>query len=36
MGTINILECIRQINPSILLIYSSSDKAYGEIKKEIT
>ena len=33
MGTINILECIRQINPSILLIYSSSDKAYGEIKK---
>ena len=33
MGTINILECIRQINPKILLIYSSSDKAYGEIKK---
>jgi len=33
MGTINILECIRQIDPSILLIYSSSDKAYGEIKK---
>ena len=33
MGTINILECIRQINPSILLIFSSSDKAYGEIKK---
>ena len=33
MGTINILECIREIDPSILLIYSSSDKAYGEIKK---
>ena len=33
MGTINILESIRQINPKILLIYSSSDKAYGEIKK---
>jgi len=33
MGTINILECIRQINPKIMLIYSSSDKAYGEIKK---
>ena len=33
MGTINILECIREINPKILLIYSSSDKAYGEIKK---
>ena len=33
IGTINILECIRQINSSILLIYSSSDKAYGEIKK---
>jgi len=33
MGTINILECIREINPAILFIYSSSDKAYGEIKK---
>ena len=33
MGTINILECIKEINPSILFIYSSSDKAYGEIKK---
>ena len=33
MGTINVLECIREIDPSILLIYSSSDKAYGEIKK---
>ena len=34
MGTINILECIREIDPSILFIYSSSDKAYGEIKKK--
>ena len=33
MGTINILETIRETNKSILLIYSSSDKAYGEIKK---
>ena len=33
MGTLNILECIKEINPSILFIYSSSDKAYGEIKK---
>ena len=35
MGTINILETIRETNKSILLIYSSSDKAYGEIKREI-
>ena len=32
MGTVNILECIREVDPSILLIYSSSDKAYGEVK----
>ena len=32
MGTINILECIRETKPSILFIYSSSDKAYGEVK----
>ena len=32
MGTINILECIREIDTSILFIYSSSDKAYGEVK----
>ncbi len=31
MGTVNILECIRKIDKSILFIYSSSDKAYGEI-----
>tara|TARA_B100000959_G_C14971603_1_gene619945 strand:- start:942 stop:1901 length:960 start_codon:yes stop_codon:yes gene_type:complete len=30
MGTINILECIREINPKIVMIYASSDKAYGE------
>ncbi len=30
MGTINILENIREINPKIIMIYASSDKAYGE------
>ena len=34
MGTVNILESIRSINKSIVLIYSSSDKAYGEVKKK--
>lgn len=34
MGTLNILEAIREINPKILLIYSSSDKAYGELKNK--
>ena len=33
MGTINLLELIREIDSNILFIYSSSDKAYGEIKK---
>tara|TARA_Y100000310_G_C20546482_1_gene745835 strand:+ start:44 stop:1003 length:960 start_codon:yes stop_codon:yes gene_type:complete len=32
MGTINIIEAIRETNKNIILIYSSSDKAYGEIK----
>lgn len=32
LGTVNILESIREIDKSILFIYSSSDKAYGEIK----
>ena len=32
MGTINILEAIKEIDPSISMIYSSSDKAYGELK----
>ena len=32
MGTVNILEVIREIDKSILFIYSSSDKAYGEVK----
>lgn len=31
MGTVNILESIRLINKNIILIYSSSDKAYGEV-----
>ena len=30
MGTVNILEGIRLLNPEIILIYASSDKAYGE------
>ena len=34
MGTINILECIKEINPKIIFIFSSSDKAYGEVKNK--
>ena len=34
IGTINILEAIREINPKILMVYSSSDKAYGELKNK--
>ena len=30
-GTINLLEAIRNINKDIIFIYSSSDKAYGEL-----
>jgi CDP-glucose 4,6-dehydratase len=33
LGTINFLENIRRINPKIIFIYSSSDKAYGELNK---
>ncbi len=33
LGTINFLENIRKINPNITFIYSSSDKAYGELNK---
>ena len=33
MGTINFLENIRKIDPNIVFIYSSSDKAYGELNK---
>ena len=32
MGTVNFLENIRLINKKIIFIYSSSDKAYGELK----
>ena len=32
-GTINFLENIRKQNPKIIFIYSSSDKAYGELNK---
>ena len=31
LGTINILECIRNLKKEILLIFSSSDKAYGTL-----
>ena len=31
-GTINLLENIRAINKKIIFIYSSSDKAYGEVR----
>ena len=34
MGTINILEAIKDLNKNIKFIYSSSDKAYGELKKK--
>lgn len=34
MGTINIINTIKEVNKNILFIYSSSDKAYGEIKKK--
>ena len=33
IGTINFLESIRELNPKIIFIYSSSDKAYGELNK---
>ena len=34
VGTINILEAIKNLNKNINFIYSSSDKAYGELKKK--
>ena len=33
LGTINFLENIRKINNKIIFLYSSSDKAYGELEK---
>jgi CDP-glucose 4,6-dehydratase len=30
MGTVNVLEAVRQVNPKIKVIAASSDKAYGE------
>ena len=33
-GTINLLEAIRKIDKKIIFIFSSSDKAYGEVKLE--
>lgn len=32
IGTTNVLEAVRQINPAIKIIVASSDKAYGEQK----
>ena len=34
IGTVNFLENIRTINKKIIFIYSSSDKAYGELKNK--
>tara|TARA_B100000787_G_C16194763_1_gene299947 strand:+ start:1336 stop:2295 length:960 start_codon:yes stop_codon:yes gene_type:complete len=34
LGTLNFLEIIRKINKKIIFIYSSSDKAYGEVGKK--
>jgi|694.fasta_scaffold46450_1 CDP-glucose 4,6-dehydratase len=33
-GTINLLEAIKNIDKKIIFIFSSSDKAYGEVKSE--
>ena len=33
IGTLNIIDSIKELGRNILFIYSSSDKAYGEIKK---
>ena len=33
IGTINILEAVRKINKNIKIIFSSSDKAYGNLKE---
>ena len=32
MGTLNFLEIIRECNKKIIFVYSSSDKAYGELR----
>ncbi len=34
IGTLNFLELVRKLNPKIIFIYSSSDKAYGEVGKK--
>lgn len=35
LGTFNILECIRNYNPESLLIYTSTNKVYGEFKSDV-
>jgi CDP-paratose 2-epimerase len=34
-GTFNLIECVRNYSPKSLLIYSSTNKVYGEFKSEI-
>ena len=36
LGTANVLECIRTINPKIWCIYASSREVYGETRKKIS
>ena len=33
-GTVNILEMVRKINKNIIIIFSSTDKAYGELNSK--
>ena len=33
-GTVNILETVRKLDKKIIIIYSSSDKAYGELRSK--
>lgn len=34
LGTLNVLEAIRQVNPKAIFIYSSTNKVYGSLEKE--
>ena len=35
LGTFNILECIRKYSPDTILLFSSTNKVYGDFKSEI-
>lgn len=35
LGTFNILECIRKYSPESILLFSSTNKVYGDFKSEI-